>query len=252
MYFKFLLPLVLALAATTAVSLPSPQGRNEARIARRVGGAPRSLLKMGDEQNSTVFAGAVINEPPGTFMSVSASFKVPAPYVPEGADPSGNYSAAIVIGIDGDTCLNAFLQAGVEISIDDGQQSITALAEFVPAGPVAFSGICVTAGDVLTVNVTATNATSGTVVIINQSTGESGYMILTSDVPLCQQDAGWLVADLGVSLPDFGTVIFTDTLAETLSGPVDASHANISDIVQNSTFITSVSSLPPNVSVTFI
>ncbi|EKM56332.1 uncharacterized protein PHACADRAFT_193949 [Phanerochaete carnosa HHB-10118-sp] len=253
MYFKSTLSLVLALAATTAVSLSSLQGRAEARIARRVSGANKLRSEGGEEVNSTDWAGAVINASPGTFTSIAASFTLPTPYVPEGADPSGNYSAVIVVGIDGNTCPTATLQAGVVVSLEDGQPSYTALAQFSsPLNSATFPDISLSAGDLIAVGVTAVNATSGMAVIINQSTGESGYVSLTSpDTPLCMMDGEWIVRFGDEPLPNFGTVVFTYPVAETPSGPVDASHANITDIVQGDTFLAYASISPSSVSVTF-
>ena len=52
----------------------------------------------------------------GTFTSVTGTFKVPTPHAPEG-------SAAVWVGIDGDTCLQASLQTGIEVSLTNGHGS---------------------------------------------------------------------------------------------------------------------------------
>ena len=45
----------------------------------------------------------------GTFTSVTGTFKVPRPKGPDG-------SVSVWVGIDGDTCFDVILQAGIDIS----------------------------------------------------------------------------------------------------------------------------------------
>jgi hypothetical protein len=49
----------------------------------------------------------------GTFKSVTGTFTVPTPTVRKGASPAPAYTATAWVGIDGDTCGSAILQAGV-------------------------------------------------------------------------------------------------------------------------------------------
>lgn len=69
-----------------------------------------------DADYSTNWTGGVLTAPPSgqTFNAVSASFVVPQPSVPSG-DGSETYSAAIWVGIDGDTYQNAIWQSGIDV-----------------------------------------------------------------------------------------------------------------------------------------
>jgi len=52
----------------------------------------------------------------GTFTSVTGTFTVPTPSGPDGG-------ASVWVGIDGDTCGSAILQAGIYVNIQGGKPS---------------------------------------------------------------------------------------------------------------------------------
>lgn len=70
----------------------------------------------------------------------------------------------------------------------------------------------------MTFTTTVSTATSGTLVIINNSQNVTVSMdISSSSASLCQTNAEWIVEDFGYELPNWGTVTFTDASAKTLS-----------------------------------
>lgn len=86
--------------------------------------------------------------------------------------------------------------------------------EWYPDSAHYFTGILFSAGDTITLAVSANSTTSGNVLIENTSTGQSVSHILTSTSALCQTSAEWIVEDyqLGgetVPLANFGMVKFT-------------------------------------------
>ncbi|EKM56987.1 uncharacterized protein PHACADRAFT_91184 [Phanerochaete carnosa HHB-10118-sp] len=151
------------------------------------------------------------------------------------------------VGIDGVSCQNAILQTGIDTTIQNGQVTYDAWWEWFPFAAADFPAedISVSAGDILTVSVTATSATSGTAEIINQSTAMAVVEdIATSPIALCMSDAEWIVEDFSVGgtlvpLANFGTVTFTGASAGTPSGSVDTSSANTVIINQNNVDLTS-------------
>lgn len=81
-----------------------------------------------------------------------------------------------------------------------------------------------------------TSANSGVATIINLSTGKQVTHEFTSDeepAPLCQATAEWIVEAYGIApgkqkaLPDFGTIVFTDTAAQASTGSVTAADGGI-------------------------
>jgi hypothetical protein len=117
------LSLIFSAALFASGILAAPKGQNG--IARRQAarnGTPIQRVdrpKSGNDTDtdySTNWTGGVLTAPPAgqTFNAVSASFVVPQPSVPSG-DGSGTYSAAIWVGIDGDTYQNAIWQAGIDV-----------------------------------------------------------------------------------------------------------------------------------------
>ncbi|EKM59971.1 uncharacterized protein PHACADRAFT_250794 [Phanerochaete carnosa HHB-10118-sp] len=111
----------------------------------------------------------------------------------------------------------------------------------------------VSAGDNITISLNATSTTSGTVYIINQSTGQNVSEVVPTG-PLCLEEADWLVTDLilggtPVPLAAFGSIDFANASAQTPSGPLDLSGAMVLDISQNNTVLTSSSVTSSNVTV---
>ncbi|EKM49050.1 uncharacterized protein PHACADRAFT_202077, partial [Phanerochaete carnosa HHB-10118-sp] len=106
----FIIPFVLALAATTAVALPSPRNRREVGVAR----SARSVLKR-SSNNNTQFdddvSGVSINATAGTFSGIAASITVPSISVPEGGALPVAMTA--MISVDIATCPNTSVAAGI-------------------------------------------------------------------------------------------------------------------------------------------
>ena len=99
--------------------------------------------------------------------------------------------------------------------------SRTAWYEWYPAPTYDFSGITISAGDVIKLTVTASPTTSGNATIENVTNGRTVSKGLTSNAHLCGQNAEWIVEDYmqGNSMIPFAnvnTVAFTDAEA----GPI--------------------------------
>lgn len=77
---------------------------------------------------------------------------------------------------------------------------------------------------VITVNVTASSTTEGTVTLSNAASGKSFTKTVTSSDKLCLADAEWIEEDLvvddstGEGLANFGSIVFEDAIATTTSG----------------------------------
>lgn len=111
--------------------------------------------------------------------------------------------------------------------------------EWLPDSAHDFTGISFSAGDSVTVTVTASSKTSGTAVIENTTTGQKVTKDLTSTSALCETNAEWIVEDYEengglVPLADFGTVTFTGATATTGSGTVGPDGSTIIDMVDDS------------------
>ena len=116
------LSILLSTALATGI-LAAPRGKDGlARRRARRAGAPAKIVdrptptNQTDDDYSTNWTGGVLTAPPSgeTFDAVSGSFVVPQPSVPSG-DGDGSYSAAIWVGIDGDTAGNAIWQSGIDV-----------------------------------------------------------------------------------------------------------------------------------------
>ncbi|PMD41075.1 concanavalin A-like lectin/glucanase [Hyaloscypha variabilis F] len=148
-------------------------------------------------------------------------FVVPQPSVPSG-DGSGTYSAAIWVGIDGDTYQNAIWQAGIDVTATKSSRKTTysydAWYEWYPDYAYDFTGI-----------------TIGTVVLENETTGQSVTTTISSTYALGGQNAEWIVEDYEenggqVALADWGTVTFTNTVATGSGGTSEG--AEDSDVIE--------------------
>jgi hypothetical protein len=238
---------ILSSFLLASVALAAPSSRLEARLTRRRENRrsqPISRLEspagtVSDVEYSSNWAGAVWGEGDGTFTTVTATFTVPTPSGASGA-------ASAWVGIDGDTCGNAILQTGVDFTVTGGKASYDAWYEWYPDYAYDFSGISISAGDVIKTTVTASSTTSGTAVIENLTTGQIVTQELTSSYALCEQNAEWIVEDFeenGSLVPfvDFGTVTFSSATASGPSGTTyTTSGATIIDIEQNGQVLTSV------------
>ncbi|KAH8815383.1 peptidase A4 family-domain-containing protein [Xylogone sp. PMI_703] len=260
------------LFTTSALAVPhgsTLEQRQARRALARKSRLPQYEKIEGAEANgnetqvsySTNWSGAVLTAPPAgqTFNAVSASFVVPTPKVPSGSSSRGTYAASAWVGIDGDTYQNAILQTGVDFTISNGRVSYDAWYEWFPDYAYDFS-LDVNAGDTVTVSVTSSSATSGTAVIVNQSTGQRVSKSLTapeSSARLGGQNAEWIVEDFEqggslVNLVNFGSVTFTGATAKTASTTENASGAEIIDIRSGGTVYTSVTDNGDSVTVTYV
>ncbi|KAI0656071.1 acid proteinase [Cubamyces menziesii] len=254
--------------ATAALGVPTSRDRHAQRIARRatgpqvahpVQGASRPAALSGGNITESVYtsnwAGAVLVAGPKTYIAATGSFIVPTPREPSGG--SGFHSAAIWVGIDGDTCQSAILQTGVDITVSGGTTSYNAWYEWYPAAMSDFSGFTIRPGDNISATVIADSLTSGTATIVNYSTGQEVTKILTSQPALCQENAEWIVEDYTesgglVPLANFGTVTFTDALAGISTGGVSPAGATIFNMEQNGRVLTSASTSSSSVTVSYI
>ena len=147
---------------------------------------------------------------------MSGQFTVPAASVPSSSS-SGTYAASVWVGIDGDTYANAILQAGIDVSVTkSGSGSYDAWYEWYPNNAIDFTSFSFKAGDSISVSITSSSSTEGTIVLENLSTGESVTQSVSapsSSSALGGQNAEWIVEDFEdngslVPFADFGTVLF--------------------------------------------
>ena len=257
------LAIVLANVLFAIISLAAPRGHGLG--ARLAGRAARSHLTrplapvvrneagQSNVQYSSNWAGGVLTSPPSgqRFTAVSAQFTVPVPSSPNG----GSTAAAAWVGIDGDTYSNAILQTGVDFTVNsDGSVSYDAWYEWYPNYAIDFSSISISAGDSISVSVVATSSTRGTATVRNLSNGQSISTIVTapsSSASLGGQNAEWIVEDFDVNdslvpFANFGSVLFTNAIAQTSSSLLGTSGATIFEIVQDNQVLTLVSIPSPS------
>jgi hypothetical protein len=198
------------------------------------------------DQQSSNWGGAVIVDTDIT--QVTGTFTVPQPSVPSGGNSGTQYCGAAWVGIDGDTCQSGLIQTGVFWCVQDGSYSYEAWYEYIPAASIAYSGIDVSAGDVITVTVTRDGTNGGTTTFENTSNGQQGSHTFSgqTDGTLCGTNAEWIVEDFeeGFSLvpfANFGTVTFTGSTAIVGGSTVTAGgdNAQIIDLNQGSGDLTS-------------
>lgn len=92
--------------------------------------AVETIGNKSDVSYSTNWAGAVLI---GTgYKSITGTIVVPTPSVPSGGGSLNQYAASAWVGIDGDTCLTAILQTGVDFYADRGGVSFDAWYEWHP------------------------------------------------------------------------------------------------------------------------
>ncbi|KAI1792539.1 acid proteinase [Ganoderma leucocontextum] len=257
------------LLATAAFAVPTSKERFAQRVARRAAGLPRQTLpkqlvtteatalagNVSHVEYSSNWAGAVLSESTATWKTVTGTFVVPTPKEPSGA--SGAHYASAWVGIDGDTCDTAILQTGLDFNVNGNSVSYDAWYEWYPDFAFDFSGISFSAGDSVTVTVTASSKTGGTATITNESTGQTVSHTFSGQPSLCEFDAEWIVEDFSsgglVPFANFGAVTFTGASAVTASGSsVGPSGATLIDIEQNSKILTSVSTGSSSVTVTYV
>jgi len=251
------------LFASATLARPSSSERYAQRVARRAASRSSGVL-IKDEaftaantnetshvEYSSNWSGSVIESPPSgeTWKSVTGQFTVPTP------SGSSGSSASAWVGIDGDTCDTAILQTGVDFNTGAGYD---AWYEWYPDYAYDFSGISISAGDVIKTTVTASSTKAGTAVIENVTTGKTVTKSLTSSSALCLENAEWIVEDFEengglVPLADFGTIVYSDAVATTNTGATEGpSSGIIIDIEQNGKVLTSVSTSSSSVTIKYV
>jgi hypothetical protein len=242
------------LLSSVAVAAPLTEERRAAKLKRaanRQSNPPfkpdtREKIELSKNvQYSSNWAGAVLV---GTgYSSVTSEFTVPTPKAPSGGSSRTQYCASAWVGLDGDTCDTAILQTGVDFCVQGGSVSYDAWYEWYPDYAYDFSGISISAGDVIRVTVDATSTTSGKATIENVSNGETvSHSFSGESDALCEYNAEWIVEDFEengglVPFANFGTVTFSGATATDNGNSVGPSGAQIIDIEQNNKVLTSVS-----------
>jgi hypothetical protein len=265
-----------ALFAATALAAPHSQAGLADRVQRRAASRatrtsnPARINRsadISDGENVTHvdysgnWAGAVLTTPPAgeTFNAVSGQFTVPTPSVPSGGG-SGDYSASIWVGIDGDTYGNAIWQAGIDVTISGGEVSFDTWYEWFPNYAINIPNFTISAGDIISIALTSSSDSEGSVVIENTSTGQSvtqSASAPSSSSVLGGQNAEWIVEDFDsngaqVAFANFGTVLFTNAVASTSSQSVGTDGATIIDIEDSSNNILTSVSLPSSSEVSIV
>jgi len=185
----------------------------------------------------TVWAGAVLEDEPGTFTSVTGTFTVPT--------PTGSGSSAIWVGLDGVGC-QVILQTGVDATIEDGKVSYSSWYEWYPDPSYVFTNISFAPNDTVKLTATAHTNTTGTVTIENLTQNQVVSSPVDSTTALCQQNAEWIVEDYAagglVQFDDFGTVRFMGAMAATENHTVVGPQgATMYEIQQNGTTLATAS-----------
>ena len=247
-----------ALCVNAAIAAPFTEQRRAARAKRLIAGrhsnppkhlgsiAKFALDNSSNVQYSSNWAGAVLV---GTdYQSVTGTIVIPTPKIPSGGSESTQYAASAWVGIDGDTCSTAILQTGIDVFVQNGQASFDAWYEWYPDFAHDFSGFDISAGDTITMTVTASSVNAGTATLENKTTGKTATQQFSDESAfLCETNAEWIVEDFSqgdslVPFADFDTVTFTDALATTSSGStVGVAGSQIFDIKQSNQVLTSCS-----------
>lgn len=195
------------------------------------------------EQYDENWAGAVLIG--SGYKSVTGTFTVPTPSTPSSGSSGEEYCAAAWVGIDGDTCDTSILQTGVDFCVEDGQVYFDAWYEWYPDYSYDFTGITISAGNVVKVTVDASSTSAGVATIENLSTGVTvTHSFSNEQDALCEYNAEWIVEDFEegdslVPFANFGTVTFTDAYASDGGSTVSPGGATILDIEQDGQVLTS-------------
>ncbi|KAJ9220599.1 hypothetical protein DTO169C6_7112 [Paecilomyces variotii] len=264
MKFTAVTSLFIAGTALAAPLTTERHARNEARQAERRRTSPPLSAVNGQQlhfngtknvEYSSNWAGAVLI---GTgYTKVTGTFTVPTPSVPSGGRSNEEYCASAWVGIDGDTCSTSILQTSVDFCVQGSSVSYDAWYEWYPDYAYDFSGISISAGDVITVTVDASSPSAGTATVENVSTGQTVTHTFSGETDeLCEYNAEWIVEDFEsngslVPFADFGTVTFSGATATDDGSTVGPSGATILDIEQNNRVLTSVSVAGSDVTITY-
>ncbi|TVY44283.1 Aspergillopepsin [Lachnellula subtilissima] len=205
-------------------------------------------------KESSNWAGAAITG--SGITEVSGTFTVPKPTVPSGGSSSTEYCGAAWVGIDGYSNSD-LIQTGVLWCIEDGSYEYEAWYEYLPASLVAYSGISVTAGSVVTVTATKTGTNSG-VTTLKSGGSTVSHTFTGESSPIPGASAEWIVEDFlsgGSEVPfaDFGTVTFTGATAVVNGATVTAGGDSAVNIYleESGTVLTSTTISGSTVTVTY-
>jgi len=242
---KFLAVASTLLLAGTALAAPGTALRRERALAKRAGRKSNPLIRptlseeeekslnITNDSTSTNWAGAVLIG--SSFTSVTGTFTAPT--------PSTAGSGSAWVGIDGDTCQSAILQTGIDWTKSGSSVTYDAWYEWYPdyAYDFSASSIPISAGDSITVTVTATSKTGGTATIVNNSKGKTVSHTFSNEAregSLCETNAEWIIEDFEssgsqVQFADFGTVTFTGASAKEGSSTVGTTGATVIDMINS-------------------
>ncbi|KAL7919882.1 peptidase A4 family domain-containing protein [Trichoderma austrokoningii] len=202
------------LAARKQAAMDAIRARSAVRRSNRFQASSSSHVNGTADVESTNWAGAALTT--SGITEVTGTFTVPKPSVPSGGNSGTEYCGAAWVGIDGYSDAD-LIQTGVLWCIQDGEFLYEAWYEYLPASLVAYSGISVTAGSVVTVTATKTGNNSGVTTLTSGGKTVS-HTFSNQKSPLPGTSAEWIVEDFtsGSSLvpfADFGSVTFTGASA---------------------------------------
>ncbi|KAH9895603.1 peptidase A4 family-domain-containing protein [Cubamyces lactineus] len=260
MLFSSLLFHVFVATATLAIPTTGEQGTHQAAdttLLKPVQPAPDAAVTtvpaastVAQDQTTDNWAGVALTFGAGAVVkSVTGTFTVPVPNPPPGGDPHEIYESAAWLGIDGYACDTALLRTGAGFIHVNGIVTANVWYEWFPSIPRTYLNLTVIPGDIITATVTASTPQSGTVAIVNNSTGEQMSIALDSAdyAPLCRESGEWIVGfpsqpngtQARLPLPDFGKVTFSGAFASVYdpTSPV----TTVFNIADNGTTLTSVS-----------
>lgn len=148
---------------------------------------------------------------------------------------------------------------GIDFCVQYGQPSYAAWYEWYPEYAYDFTGISISAGDVISISVDASSTNTGTAIVENLSTGQSVSHTFNGGTTgtLCETNAEWIVEDFeenGALVPfaNFGSVTFSNAQAIQYGQYVGPSGAQIMDIEQNGQVLTQSSDTSNSVTVQYI
>ncbi|KAI0656082.1 peptidase G1 [Cubamyces menziesii] len=194
--------------------------------------------------------------------SVTGAFQIPAPAPPPGGDIHEVYESAAWIGIGGYNCdsESALLRTGVTFIYANGDVNANAWYEWYPSVDRTYYDINVSIGDLITASVTAYTSRSGTVTLINNSTGAQTSVTLGSAeyATLCMNSVEYIVGDTpqpnggepSFPFPAFGTLAFSDAFVSIT--PSASPLTNLLNIEQGEAALTSVSTEYDTITIKYI
>ncbi|EEA27279.1 hypothetical protein TMatcc_004431 [Talaromyces marneffei ATCC 18224] len=222
---KTLVPLLLAgTAIASPATIPAARrfrGGSDASFANFTSSADEASAATLGTYTFTNWAGAFLRNTAVT--SVTGTFVIPKPSMPAGGNSGTSYCGCAWVGLDGisNFCPNGgLIQAGVNWCVENGVTSFAAWHEWWPAEAMQYwDNVSVSAGDSITVTITASNTEAGSATLINNTTGQRVRFVWTYKTPsLCEATAEWIVEDYSignnlVAFADYGSVTFTGNSA---------------------------------------